>query len=82
MGSGDQIGVPDVAMQEAAYAKARAAFEADGRRVINASAHTALDVFDRCEFTGLFGGGMDKAGAEQVSSWCHAIRRRGFVCPL
>lgn len=51
---GDQIGVPDVAMQEAAYAKARAAFEADGRRVINASAHTALDVFDRCEFGGLF----------------------------
>lgn len=51
---GDQIGVPDVARQEAAYAKARAAFEADGRQVFNASAHTALDVFDRCDYDHLF----------------------------
>lgn len=51
---GDQIGVPDVVMQEAAYTRAREVFEADGRRVINASAHTALEVFDRCEFEGLF----------------------------
>jgi hypothetical protein len=51
---GDQIGVPDVARQEAAYTKAREAFEADGRQVFNASAHTALDVFERCDFDGLF----------------------------
>lgn len=54
---GDQIGVPDVARQEAAYARAREAFEADGRQVFNASAHTALDVFERCDFEGLFGNG-------------------------
>lgn len=51
---GDQIGVPDVARQEAAYTAARAAFEADGRRVFNASAHTALDVFERCDYGSLF----------------------------
>ena len=51
---GDQIGVPDVARQEAAYTAARAAFEADGRRVFNASAHTALDVFERRDYDRLF----------------------------
>lgn len=51
---GDQIGVPDVARQEAAYTLARETFEADGRQVFNASAHTALDVFERCDFDGLF----------------------------
>lgn len=51
---GDQIGVPDVARQEAAYRKAREAFEADGRQILNASAHTALDVFERCDFNSLF----------------------------
>lgn len=51
---GDQIGVPDVARQEAAYAEGRKAFEDDGRQVFNASAHTALDVFERCDFDALF----------------------------
>ena len=51
---GDQIGVPHVAMQEAAYARARETFEAGGRRILNASAHTALDVFERCDFNSLF----------------------------
>jgi hypothetical protein len=42
-------------MQEAAYTRAREVFEADGRQVLNASAHTALEVFERCAYDGLFG---------------------------
>jgi len=51
---GDQIGVPDVEKQEAAYRLARDEFERDGRRVLNASTHTALDVFERVEYATLF----------------------------
>jgi len=47
---GDQIGVPFVKEQEQAYAKAREAFERVGRKVYNASTHTKLDVFERCDF--------------------------------
>lgn len=51
---GDQIGVPFVKEQEAAYAAARDAFERDGRSVLNASTHTCLDVFKRCDYESLF----------------------------
>ena len=51
---GDQIGVPDVERQEQAYALARDTFVRAGRRVYNASAHTALDVFERCDYAALF----------------------------
>lgn len=52
--AGDQIGVPDVVRQEQAYALARDVFARDGRKIYNASAHTALDVFERCDFASLF----------------------------
>ena len=51
---GDQIGVPFVEKQEQAYALAREVFERDGRQVYNASAHTCLDVFEQCDFDGIF----------------------------
>lgn len=51
---GDQIGVPFVKEQEDAYAAARDAFARDGRVVYNASTHTCLDVFERCNFEDLF----------------------------
>jgi hypothetical protein len=53
---GDAMGVPDVARQEAAYAKARDVFAQDGRHVYNASARTKLDVFERVDFNSLFPG--------------------------
>ncbi len=51
---GDQIGVPFVKEQEAAYAKARQVYEDAGRLVYNASTHTKLDVFARCCFKDIF----------------------------
>ncbi len=53
---GDQIGVPDVARQEMAYALAQSAFENDGRKIYNASAESKLDLFERVEFASLFAG--------------------------
>lgn len=50
---GDVIGVPFVKEQEDAYAAARDAFVRDGRKVYNASAHSCLDVFERCDFNSL-----------------------------
>ncbi|HOC70472.1 MAG TPA: DUF115 domain-containing protein [Candidatus Hydrogenedentes bacterium] len=52
---GDQIGVPFVKEQEQAYTRAREIFEADNRCIYNASTHTKLDVFERCDFESLFG---------------------------
>ncbi len=46
---------PDLAMSEASYAKARHAFEADGRRVVNASTHTKLDIFERISLDAFLG---------------------------
>ena len=38
--------LPDLAMSERAYANARAAYEADGRRVLNGTPGTRLTVFE------------------------------------
>lgn len=51
---GDQIGVPHVKYQEAAYVKAREVFEAHGRRILNAGVDSKLDVFETCSFESLF----------------------------
>lgn len=47
---GDVIGVPWVALQEKAYAKAKEVFEADGRKIINLSVDSKLDVFEKGNF--------------------------------
>lgn len=51
---GDAIGVPPVDYMEAGYRKAREAFEADGRKVLNAGLDSKLDVFERAAFLSLF----------------------------
>lgn len=47
--SGQKWNLPDLDMSETAYAMAREAFESDGRRVVNATPGTCLDVFDKVE---------------------------------
>ncbi len=51
---GDQIGVPDVARQEQAYAMARSVYESHGRQVLNASLCSKLDAFERADYASLF----------------------------
>ncbi len=51
---GDQIGVPNVKLQDDAYAKAREVFEAHGRHVYNAGVDSKLEAFERCEYGPLF----------------------------
>lgn len=51
---GDRIGVPHVALQEAAYKKARQVYEAAGREIINLSVESQLDVFQKGEFSKVF----------------------------
>jgi hypothetical protein len=46
-GNGTAWNLPDLRQSERGYARARAAFEADGRRVFNATPDSALDVFER-----------------------------------
>lgn len=52
---GDRIGVPHVALQEAAYRKARQVYEVAGRKIINVSAESQLEVFQRDDFSKVFG---------------------------
>lgn len=59
---GNQIGVPNVKLQDEAYTKAREAFEDDGRQVLNAGINSHLDVFERCDFESIF----DKKAKEKV----------------
>lgn len=51
---GGYIGVPYVKEQEMAFQKAKDVYESRGRRLLNASAHTKLKVFDRCEYDSIF----------------------------
>ena len=51
---GGYIGVPYVEEQEKAFRKAKEVYEARGRQVLNASAITKLEVFERCKFEDLF----------------------------
>ena len=44
---------PRVDRMESAYHIAKAAYEADGRTILNATAGGALDVFPRCEFASI-----------------------------
>ena len=48
-GEGTLWHLPDLRLSERGYALARAAFEAAGRRVLNATPDSALDVFERRE---------------------------------
>ena len=51
---GDQIGVPNVKIQEDAYAKAREVYERHGRHIYNAGLNSKLEVFEKCNFDDLF----------------------------
>lgn len=44
---------PDLARSEASYAEARRVFEAEGRRIIDATAGGACTVFEKADFRGL-----------------------------
>jgi len=44
------IGVPHVKIQEEAYAKARHAFEEEGRKIFNVSPGSKLTVFETTDF--------------------------------
>lgn len=46
---GQSWNLPDLDMSEKAYAMAREAFEKDGRRVLNATPGTRLDVFEKVD---------------------------------
>ncbi|MEX0383149.1 6-hydroxymethylpterin diphosphokinase MptE-like protein [Spiribacter sp. 1M153] len=51
---GDRIGVPHVALQEAAYKKAKRVYQSAGREIVNLSAKTQLDIFQKKEFSKVF----------------------------
>jgi len=51
---GDKIGVPNVEMQEKAFACARDAFASSDRRLYNASSKTKLDLIERVDYDSLF----------------------------
>ncbi len=46
---------PDLALSEASYAEARRAFEADGRRIVDATRGGACQVFEKADFPGCLG---------------------------
>lgn len=52
--AGQRWRIPDYKGEEFAYAMARAAFEADGRRVIDATVGGRLQVFEKRDFSSLF----------------------------
>jgi hypothetical protein len=51
---GSKWQLPDLYRSELAYAKARKAFEADGRRIFDATIGGACQVFEKAEFSKLF----------------------------
>jgi len=51
---GDLMGVPDYAKQQRAFEVAGAAFDSDGRTVLNATIGGKLEVFDRITYADLF----------------------------
>jgi len=53
-GKGFRWQLPDLETSEYAYRLARDRFEADGRRIMNATVGGRLDVFPRADFTSLF----------------------------
>jgi hypothetical protein len=53
-GKGVRWQLPDLETSERAYMKARAAFEADGRKVLDATVGGKLTVFEKIPYTGLF----------------------------
>lgn len=46
-GEGTQWNLPDLEQSKHGYARARAAYEADGRRIVNATPDSALEVFEQ-----------------------------------
>ena len=50
---GDQMGVPDVARQEAAYSLALQKFQQDGRQLINLTPGSKLDVFPKQDYSSI-----------------------------
>jgi len=53
-GSGFRWNLPDLPTSEAAYRIARAAFEADGREIVDATVGGKLDVFRKVDYASLF----------------------------
>ncbi len=74
---GQVIGVPNVAIQEAAYGKAREVYEKHGRTVLNAGVDSHLDVFERKPFSEIFAGRRLK-----VLFLSHAATRSGAPLSL
>ncbi|MBX3732119.1 MAG: hypothetical protein KF791_05950 [Verrucomicrobiae bacterium] len=60
--AGEAWAVPNMEGQRAAFRSALARFEADGRRIVNASRTTKLDVFPRADFDALVPNPPQKAG--------------------
>ncbi|MEO1643345.1 MAG: hypothetical protein AAFR74_08415, partial [Pseudomonadota bacterium] len=52
---GDVIGVPDTAKQYRAYQEAQRIFEAAGKRIINLTPNSKLDVFERADMASVLG---------------------------
>ncbi len=76
---GDVIGVPVVDYMEEGYAKARQVYESRGRRIFNAGINSKLDVFERCDFAGLFGNApaAPADGAPRILIISHDVGRLG-----
>jgi hypothetical protein len=53
-GKGFRWQLPDLEGSERAYRMARAAFEADGRKVVDATVGGKLTVFEKVDFNNLF----------------------------
>lgn len=68
---GDQIGVPDVERQEQAYSLAMEEFQKAGRKLLNASARSSLQVIPRCDYDSIFMDAHDETdldGGEELLS--------------
>jgi MoaA/NifB/PqqE/SkfB family radical SAM enzyme/tetratricopeptide (TPR) repeat protein/SAM-dependent methyltransferase len=59
-GKGKRWHDPQIGRMEKAYRKAKEVFEADGRRIYNATVGGYLEVFPRVKYNSLFGNGMQK----------------------
>ncbi|WP_171212895.1 glycosyltransferase [Ruegeria sp. HKCCA5426] len=86
---GERWSVPRLDLQRKAFFEAKKAFEEDGRKILNASRSTKLDVFDKVDFDEIVRGAHDfnpQAAATSIAQEvigqihrCHLDRENGVL---
>ena len=72
---GDQWTMPRLDLQRGAFAKAKEAFEEDGRKILNASRKTELDLFERVDLDEVLQKDPTPAGTEVQAVGLEAFAR-------